>query len=87
MDNSAVEQGVLTRLNSRLLPVLSWWTPMPADVTPLERRSYNMMIVGQPTTLTVHFLLIFLFAYWGILALALVNVFMGIIGWLRVLSS
>ena len=81
MKNSTAVQDAFTHLNSRFLPVLSWLTPMPADVTPLERRSYNMMIVGQPTTLTVHFLLIFLFAYWGIPALALVNVF-SVLLWL-----
>lgn len=61
-------------LASRFMSALNWWGTIPSETTPQERRTYNMLVISQPAGLLSHVFLIFLFAYWGIPELVIVNI-------------
>lgn len=67
--------GNTTRLESAIVPVLARWVDIPTEASHRERRSYNLAIVTQLFGLTYHFAFVFLFAYLGVPALAVANVF------------
>ena len=51
------------------------WVTAPQDATPAERRSFTLLTIAGPAALLIHFFYTFLFAYWVVWPLAIVNVF------------
>ena len=51
------------------------WSAVPLDATLAERRYCTFLTIIGPASWLLHFLHIFLFAYWGVWPLAIVNVF------------
>jgi adenylate cyclase len=60
---------------SAIKPLWNWWFAMPPHITPARRRFYTTIAVGIPPSWSIHFVYIFLFAYWGVWPLAIANVF------------
>ena len=52
-----------------------WWYTMPPDIAPAERRVYCQLLISAPIAWLIHFLYIFLFAYWNVPVLSKVNIF------------
>jgi class 3 adenylate cyclase len=51
------------------------WSALPHNATSAERRYYTFLTIIGPASWLLHFLHIFLFAYWSVWTLAIVNVF------------
>lgn len=75
MVQPTVRQDPISSTALRFLTAMEWLIPVPANASPQERRTYYMAAIGMPIGLFTHAFLIFLFAYWGVMELALLNVF------------